>query len=352
MSVLDGLLQGLAPNYSKRLQEYRQMKHIQDNVAPHLLDPYRQANLGPQHQAITASLQQALESGDPDLVKQSFEMLGNLQDRTFSMVMPTDLVKNVRYMGLRPGDGEGRKIMHDYLIKPNTQVNIGDKGVTHEEAQHIVDAEGNPPAFVPMGITRDEAASRGWGYGHVPTQEEAKGQAGSDVAFESLDRMQDLMDSGIDMSGFGGALSRYRSESGIPNAAVDQFLNATGYKLSPEEAAMLSEAENLSNSMIAAMRGASVGPEEQAKFERSLPVVGQPAALFKANLATTRRNLEILNARKSKSRGYKPKASLPRVGDRQSPPPQSDAPKVVDSFTHTDGKTYYKMSDGKVMVGD
>ena len=65
--------------------------------------------------------------------------------------------------------------------------------------------------------------------------------------------------------------------------------------LKEPEAEAYALTENLSVSLLAAIRGAQVGPKEQAIFERQLPRLNQPDAVFKNNLELTKRNLDMLS---------------------------------------------------------
>lgn len=127
------------------------------------------------------------------------------------------------------------------------------------------------------------------------TAEERKRIAGQDVALGDLERLETLVTSGN--VGVGAVKGRTLRASG-----------ATGVGLSEAEAEALSLEEGLSNSLLQAMRGAQVGPAEQVKFERQLPRVDQPKALFMANLRRTKRNLRDLRKKEAELRGEAPAA--------------------------------------------
>ncbi len=94
--------------------------------------------------------------------------------------------------------------------------------------------------------------------------------------------------------------------------------NLVGAGLSADEATMASAVERVGTTMLAAMRGAQVGPMEQAKFEKQMPRLGQAPELFQANLTATQKNLEALVKRIEKRGGI---ASQP-APKAPAPPPQ------------------------------
>jgi hypothetical protein len=99
--------------------------------------------------------------------------------------------------------------------------------------------------------------------------------------------------------------------------------------LTSEEAKVASNLEMLSNIMLAAQRGAQVGPEEQKRYDKQLPRLGQSDELFAANLSATKRNLGELTERIRKLRGTGAQTSplAPESPSNLVPvPPYSDLP--------------------------
>ena len=99
-------------------------------------------------------------------------------------------------------------------------------------------------------------------------------------------------------------------------AASPTYSRLPGMNLTDEEAQLATYTTQLSNTMLALMRGAQVGPQEQAIFERQLPVMGQDENVFRSNLAATKRNLEYLTDL------YK--AQAPSLFDGETPAPQGN----------------------------
>lgn len=78
---------------------------------------------------------------------------------------------------------------------------------------------------------------------------------------------------------------------------VGGLLSAVDKPITKREAEVLSLTKSLSTSLLAAMRGAQVGPAEQERFEQQLPVVGQRKDIFMENMKLTRKNLQELSSR-------------------------------------------------------
>jgi len=75
-------------------------------------------------------------------------------------------------------------------------------------------------------------------------------------------------------------------------------------KLNVDEARGVASLKKLETILLAAMRGAQVGPAEQAVFREQLPSLGQAKALFSENLRLTKSNLVALTKRLAELRGY------------------------------------------------
>lgn len=139
---------------------------------------------------------------------------------------------------------------------------------------------GNAPQAVP-GVTP------------LPTTEEAKSVGQAENAQEMAGRLKSYLDAKkIEVGPIMGRM--LRAKASLP-----------GDNLTPEEADVLSIEQQLSNQLLQAMRGAQVGPQEQARFDKQLPRVDQPDALFRANISNTMRNLDGLQKRMASQRPIK-----------------------------------------------
>lgn len=118
------------------------------------------------------------------------------------------------------------------------------------------------------------------------TEGEAKQAGQGEIANLMMDEIQTLLDSGeLDPS---DPLTWARSKgSTIP--ILSKFIDMT-----PKEAKAHSNIEGLSNLVLAMIRGAQVGPEEQKLFDRQLPKLGQDKEVFAQNLANTKRNIATM----------------------------------------------------------
>jgi hypothetical protein len=95
------------------------------------------------------------------------------------------------------------------------------------------------------------------------------------------------------------------------------------YPIPQPEAEAMALSEKLSTTLLQAIRGAQVGPMEQAKFEKQLPRLGQPESLFNENIKLTRDNLEYLSKRRAELRSGSqpppgiamPRATNPSTGE-------------------------------------
>lgn len=117
------------------------------------------------------------------------------------------------------------------------------------------------------------------------------------VGLSTLDGLERAVREGNIQPGFiseGGISQFLASDAGQVLTTGGRLLGLNIPGLSPEQASALSLQEQLSNQLIAAVRGASVGPREQELFQRQLPRLTQDPEVFKANARHTRRNLELL----------------------------------------------------------
>ena len=152
------------------------------------------------------------------------------------------------------------------------------------------------------------------------TPEEVKQEAQRYIGMQQLDELERLVTGpdAVDLSPLNTFAIEARAGVG-PLGRVGAALFPG--ELTEKQARVISIVESLSNQMLAAMRGANVGPEEQAKFERQLPRLGQDPKLFRENIRRTRENLKILSERIRKMRGRGGNQSDKDQNDVLSAPP-------------------------------
>lgn len=166
-------------------------------------------------------------------------------------------------------------------------VNTGniDNVIKDTEASNMVDAQGNA-VKIPVGMTRLQAAEKGYNYGKPPTQAEVKGDVSLETTNNLLSDIKTSRKSGASVTGLGGVVQDFRSGSDPLSAVANEALNRAGYTINPKNAELLSKVKNFGNYALQVMRGAQVGPAEQELFQKALPTEGQPDEVFDANMAT------------------------------------------------------------------
>jgi len=168
---------------------------------------------------------------------------------------------------------------------------------------------GGPGIYnVPSRATVSGGSSQVPGLRPLPTAEEAKTSGSASTAFEMADRLSKYINgkgmvddkpvTKVEVGPVAGRLLRAKALTGIG-------------ELTDSEADVLSIEQNLSNQLLQAMRGAQVGPMEQERFDKSLPRIEQPLALFKANIKTTMQNLETLQRQTATMRPITPAERKP-----------------------------------------
>lgn len=215
---------------------------------------------------------------------------------------PTTMMRNIQATGLEPGTLAFESAMQRQLSKPGTTINVGGGGpklpAGYMWQNPDVPTQGVQP--IPGGPVTQA------------TQQEAKELGAFDASADMLDRMEGLVDSNPNMRLFGimGQATDLATEATPYGAIANKAMELVGGgELSDAESEMMSLSEQLSNQLTAAVRGAAVGPQEQAKFEKQLPRPGQPEKTFRQNLKNTRRNLNILGDRRNKERNLTDKPS-------------------------------------------
>lgn len=219
----------------------------------------------------------------------------------------TTAMQNVAALGLKPGTqpyyDELRKQMNKKGgVTVNNKMPEGKKYVSSGDASKMMDSKGRP-VRIPAGMTYDEAKDKGYTYGYQPTAEEAKTTASSETSIKMADELLSMVDNGLDISGFKGWGEVQRSGAGLENIFLDKVMNGLGYEIDPKSARAIALSENLSNTVLQALRGAAVGPAEQDRVDKQLPRPGQPMEVYKQNIILTIENLKRINKSKAESRG-------------------------------------------------
>jgi hypothetical protein len=190
-------------------------------------------------------------------------------------------------------------------LKKGVTVNVGAAG---DEPMNVSDLirlrlpDGSTP---PPGTTLSQAVAMGATIlPRAETAAESDKATATALSLDVLDRFEAAVKEGNIQPGFidEGGIAGLLATPGGQVATTAAGLLGADVSLTPEQAEALSLQEQLGNQLLAAMRGASVGPEEQKKFEQQMPRLSQPRALFEANLRNTRRNLELLAARQEELR--------------------------------------------------
>lgn len=201
---------------------------------------------------------------------------------------PTSLMQNVAAMGMQPGTPEYTDIMRQAVLKPQVAINQMPKPPTgywwadpNNPTQGLKPIEGGPAT--------------------KPSESEAKQRVQQEIGLRLLGEVDALVKGGQETGGM-AAMRAFAGSTPMLSWAVE---------LSPNEAKTTSNLEQFSNIMLAAMRGAQVGPAEQDRFERQLPRLGQDKALFQANMAASKKNLEALISRMAELRTGQPVSRPP-----------------------------------------
>jgi hypothetical protein len=165
---------------------------------------------------------------------------------------------------------------------------------------------GGPGIYnVPTRAAGSATPSQVPGVSPMPTTEEAKAAGSAETAFDMGGRLKDYVSQKkISVGPVNGRLLRAKASTGVGN-------------LTDEEADAISIEQNLSNQLLQAMRGAQVGPLEQERFNKSLPQLDQPEALFKANIKNTMNNLNMLQRRIASQRPIKAPTNAPTTSTKE-----------------------------------
>jgi len=82
---------------------------------------------------------------------------------------PTSLMQNIAAAGYQPGTPGYQQAVKDYLVKPNTQINLGAKNITAADAQQMRNDKGQMPS---IGMNWEQAGQAGFRF--INKQEEEK----------------------------------------------------------------------------------------------------------------------------------------------------------------------------------
>ncbi len=204
------------------------------------------------------------------------------------------------YRPLTPGEYK------DFNIPPGTGAQIargsGKVSGIGGGGVNVNVGQGKPPAGYEWGPDGTLIAIEG-GPATKPSDAAVKQQVQSELGLRLLNEVDSLVAGGMETGT--GAWAK-------ANAAASPLLS-WAVELSADEAKVASNLEMLSNIMLAAQRGAQVGPEEQKRYDKQLPRLGQEKSLFSANLAATKRNLKEMTTRMVEVRKQQ--------GGRGTPPP-------------------------------
>lgn len=136
--------------------------------APDIMAPIMGKPLNDTHAAMLETLKRAMMSNDPELQHEAYKMLSNNQDRVFSAINPTDLVKNVREFesmvkatGGSVEPGVLTDIMLEAIVKPQTQINMGDKPAPIEYINNYRHPVTHEPMPVQPGATLKDLKEQG-----------------------------------------------------------------------------------------------------------------------------------------------------------------------------------------------
>jgi len=201
-------------------------------------------------------------------------------------VQDTNLVRNVE-AALDPARSpEFRKLIQQKLKGgPLVSINNPETAFPPAELAMMRDKDGKIP---PVGLTPSEARAQGVTVAKSLSGEEAKQITSSEIALNMLDTIDHLVNvDGLDVG------SEFAAKTFIASSPWLSWMNT----LTPKEAKLASNLENVSNVILAAVRGAQVGPKEKKLFDKQLARGGQDRELFKENLALSQQNLRYMAQR-------------------------------------------------------
>jgi len=202
-------------------------------------------------------------------------------------------------------DGVPMPIGEPWKQGSGVNVNVNGQKSYIKPGTVLEDSKGNKVP-VPVGMTEDEARAKGLMYGKALSDSAVNQQAAMGASNRMVGELTDLQDEGVDISGVKGFLEDARTGADAIGVATNIIMNYLDMPQTTKKARAVSTSKALSNQLLQAMRGAAVGPAEQAMFEKQLPVAGQPTKTYEQNLLLTARNLKYIRDKtKEISKGVK-----------------------------------------------
>ena len=266
-------------------QELGAEEAFQRGASQGLGQPYLSPKLGLASTLVSGGLEGAYGQGSDDMVKMGLGMTG------------LGSAGGSPYGGVQYAYDPAKKQYVPYLVDKTSRAALPittPPGTVATVPSIPQIGEGGHIFTVPSrGVPGVPTPATGTGLRTMPTAEETKQVGHAEAAFGMGREMRRLVESGSVQ--VGSVRGRRLRAAGL-----------TGMRLTKDDATMLSLEENLSNQLLQAARGAQVGPQEQTKYERSLPRVDQPRELFLANITTTMDNLATLRRMASQLRPVPP----------------------------------------------
>ena len=247
-------------------------------------------------------------SHDPRIQKMGIDLMDDQYRRETAADASGQPNSYKEYQFATPEAEQSPEGYSEFLNNRSTQriMNIQDPNapVPLSQLDGMVDSEGNPMPF-PVGTTWQQVKDAGAMVGGAKlTGEEGRRAGQFALAENNLAALEEAMANGADLSGLGGQFKAARSEGGWVGSTLNAVMNAAGYdNMSPADIEAIGLVSAIENTIVAAIRGAAVGPQEIDQFARQLPRAGMPPELFAENLRLTKENLATLKARTDAMRG-------------------------------------------------
>jgi len=246
-------------------------------------------------------------SGDSEYQDQAMSMLTGLQSSALSSADTKSPNSYKEYLLTTSPSNRSPEGYRKYLMKGKQLLgggaNNADARISRSDAGSMVDKSGNP-VRIPLNMTYGQAASEGYGYGKMQTSEEAKSSASRENSKQMGEELLQLVESGkADISGLSGWVEGQRAGSGLDSVAINVVMDAIGEPSNPNNVRAVALSENLSNTVLQALRGAQVGPAEQERVDKQLPRPGQSREVFLENLKLTLENIANLERIMNEKRG-------------------------------------------------
>lgn len=127
--------------------------------------------------------------------------------------------------------------------------------------------------------------------------EGAQGAGGAKLSATAIEKVAGVDQSMGMIADIEAALPSMLNHIGIYDGRVAKAKLATGAKVDQALAEFAAQITGLKNAVIKATTGAAMSEPEAQRIMGQLPDLAQPEAVFKARLATTKRNLETLKRR-------------------------------------------------------